>query len=167
MNCILTRQIKIRITIFTFFLSETLYSVLAAKCYWHFCVNKFKTLYKTNKINTILCRLNFNLLSLCLSEKWTNSEYIAGVGGCGIKPKKTVPCRSLHHRSDFIYHVKRDDWQEEWGERQDDGGRVSKRNVKAPVLSPLTSESDINPSQNLESFQMTNSPKSTYQVKSK
>ncbi len=37
----------------------TLYSVLAAKCYWHFSVNKFKTLDKTNKINTILCRINF------------------------------------------------------------------------------------------------------------
>ncbi len=82
----------------------TLYSVLAAKCYWHFSVNKFKTLDKTNKINTILCRLNFYLLAyLCLSsEMWTNSEYIAWAG----QKKKTVPCRPLHHRSDFIYHVK-------------------------------------------------------------
>ncbi len=36
----------------------------------------FKTRDKTN--NTYLC------LS---SEMWTNSEYIAGAGGCGIKPK--------------------------------------------------------------------------------
>ncbi len=34
---------------------------------------------------------------------------------CGIQPK-IVPRRPLHHRSDFIYHVKRDDWQEEWGD---------------------------------------------------
>ncbi len=48
----------------TFFsLSVTLYSVLAAKCYLHFSVNTFKTLDKTNKINTILCRLNFYLLA--------------------------------------------------------------------------------------------------------
>ncbi len=32
-------------------------------------------------------------------------------------------------------------------DRQDDGGRVSKRNVKAPHFSLLTSESDINLSQ--------------------
>ncbi len=49
------------------------------------------------------------------SEMWRNSEYIAGAGVCGKKPQ-TVPCRPLHHRSDFIYQVKRDDWQEEWGE---------------------------------------------------
>ncbi len=46
-----------------FSLSVTLYSVLAAKCYRHFSVNKFKTLDKTNKINIILCRLNFYLLA--------------------------------------------------------------------------------------------------------
>ncbi len=153
---------------------------------------------------------------------WTNSEYIAGAGVCGIKPK-TVPRRPLHHRSDFIYHLKRDDWQEEWGDRQEEWGDtdkksevtqtrrvrwhwqeewgdtdkksevtqtrrvrwqtrrvrshwqeewgdtdkksevtqtrrwriVSKRNVKAPVLSLLTSESDINLSQG------ENSPRST------
>ncbi len=62
-------------------------------------------------------KLLFVCLSLCRSaEMWTSSEYIAGAGGCGIKPKKTVPCRPLHHRSDLIYHVKRDDWQEEWGD---------------------------------------------------
>ncbi len=52
------------------------------------------------------------------SEVWTNGEYIAGAGKCEINPQ-TVPRRPLHHKSDFIYHVKRDDW-EEWGERQDD-----------------------------------------------
>ncbi len=41
--------------------------------------------------------------------------YIAGAGGCGIK-LLIVLCRPLHHRSDLIYHVKRDDWQEEWGD---------------------------------------------------
>ncbi len=60
-------------------------------------------------------KLLFVGLSLCLSaEMWTNSEYITGA--CRIKPKKTVPRRPLHHGSDFIYHVKRDDWQEEWGD---------------------------------------------------
>ncbi len=92
----------------------TLYSVLAAE---HLSVNKFKTLDKTNKINTILCRLNFYLLAYLsfFQQKCEQTEYIAGAGGCGIKPK-VVPCKPLHHRSDFIYHVKRDDWQEEWGD---------------------------------------------------
>ncbi len=94
-----------------------LYSVLAAKCYWHLSVNTFKTLDKTNKINTLLCRLNFYLLAYLafFQQKCEQTEYIAGAGVCGIKPK-TVPRRPLHHRSDFIYHVKKDDWQEEWGE---------------------------------------------------
>jgi len=61
------------------------------------------------------------LAYLCLSaEMWTNSEYIVEAGGCGIKPcgsgTKKNPRRPLHHRSDLIYHVKRDDRQEEWGE---------------------------------------------------
>ncbi len=34
--------------------------------------------------------------------------------GCSIQ--RTVQTTVTHHRSDFIYHVKRDDWQEEWGE---------------------------------------------------
>ncbi len=46
--------------------------------------------------------------------------------------------------------------------RQDDGWRVSKRNVKVPVLNLLTSESDINLSQECQSIlQMRNSPRST------
>ncbi len=143
------------------------------------------------------------------AEMWRNSEYIAGAGECRIKPQ-TVPRRPPHHRSDLIYHIKRDDWQEEWGDtdkkseetqtrrvrrhrqeewgdtdkksevtqtrrvrwhRQEEWGdrqeerhevtqttrcgRVSKRNVKAPVLCLLTSESDVNPSQG------ENSPRST------
>ncbi len=115
----------------------TLYSVLAAE---HLSVNKFKTLDKTNKINTILCRLNFYLLVYLsvLHQKCEQTEYIAGAGVCGIKPK-IVPRRPLHHRSDLIYHVKVTQTRR--------CGRVSKRNVKAPVLSLLTSESDINLSQ--------------------
>ncbi len=57
----------------TFFsLSVTLYSVLAAKLYWHFSVNKFKTLDKTNKINTILCRLKLYVLALGLGDMAQN-----------------------------------------------------------------------------------------------
>ncbi len=48
--------------------------------------------------------------------------------------QRTERMTVAHHRSDFIYHVSRADWQEEWGERQDDDRRVSKPNVKAPVL---------------------------------
>ncbi len=36
---------------------------LGSKMLWTFSVNKFKTLDKTNKINKILCRQNFNLLA--------------------------------------------------------------------------------------------------------
>ncbi len=99
----------------TFFsLSVTLYSVLAAKCYWHFSFNKFKSLDKTNKINKNVVQTKLLFVGLS-SEMWTNGDYIAGAVGCGIQPQ-TVPRRPLHHRSDLIYHVKRDDWQEEWGE---------------------------------------------------
>ncbi len=85
----------------------TLYSVLAAKCYWHFSVNKFKTLDKTNKINTILCRLNFYLLAyLCLSsEMWTNSEYIAWAG----LKKKNSPVQTS--TSQIRFHLSR---KERW-----------------------------------------------------
>ncbi len=57
-------------------------------------------------------------------------------------------------------------------DRQDDGWRVSKQNAKVPVLSLLTSESDINRSQGCPHFcvwiyfsneKLTN----IYQVKSK
>ncbi len=82
-----------------------LYSVLAAKCYLHLSVNKFKTIDKT-------------------------------------KIPEIVPRRPLHHRSDFIYHVKREMTDKKSEVTQTTRcGRVSKRNVKAPVL---TSESDIN-----------------------
>ncbi len=62
----------------------TLYSVLAAKCYWHFSI---KTLDKTNK--KMQTKLLFVSLSLSFSRN-VNSEYIAGAGGCGIKPKKKL-----------------------------------------------------------------------------
>ncbi len=70
-----------------------------------------------NKINTLLCRLNFYLLAYLsfFQQKCEQTEYIVGAGKCGIQPK-IVPRRPLHHRSDLIYHVKRDDWQEKWGE---------------------------------------------------
>ncbi len=122
-----------------------LYSVLAAKCYWHLSVNTFKTLDKTNKINTLLCRLNFYLLAYLsfFQQKCEQTEYIAGAGVCGIKPQ-IVSRRPLHHRSDFIYHVKRDDWQEEWGDTDKTMWKsFETKCIKAPVLM-LTSESDIN-----------------------
>ncbi len=53
------------------------------------------------------------------SEMWRNSEYIVGAGECGIKPQ-TVPRRPQYHRSDLIYHVKRDDWQEDAEEFQNE-----------------------------------------------
>ncbi len=58
----------------------------------------------------MLCRLHFYLLAYLsfFQQKCEQTEYIAGAGGCGIQPK-IVPRKPLHHRSDFIYHVKRDD----------------------------------------------------------
>ncbi len=97
----------------------------------------------TRRINIILCRLNFYLLAYLSSEMWRNSENIAGAGVCGIQ-LKIVPRRPLHHRSDFIYHVKRDDWQEEWGDTDKTMRKSFKTKcIKAPVVSLLTSESDM------------------------
>ncbi len=154
-----------------------LYSVLAANCYWHFSVNKFKTLDKTNKIYTIFVqtKLLFVGLSLCLSaETWTNSEYITGAGACGIKARRSGTkenCPAQTSTSQIRFHLSR---EERWltrrlrWDRQDDGGRVSKRSVKAPVLSLLSSESAINLNQGCphffvcgSTFQMRNSPRST------
>ncbi len=160
---------------FFFSLYVTLYSVWAATCYWQFSINKFKTLDKTNKINKIVqTKLFFVSLSVCLSaEMWTNSEYIAGAGGSGIKPCRTwTKKNSLAQTStsqirfnlscESSWLTRRVRW-----DRRDDGGRVSKRNVKAPVLSLLTSESVINLIQGCPHFcvriylQMRNSPRST------
>ncbi len=59
-------------------LSVTLYSVLAANCYWHFSVNKFKTLDKTNKINNILCRLKVYLLTSVFHQKCEQTVNMSG-----------------------------------------------------------------------------------------
>ncbi len=53
---------------------------------------------------------NKNKFSLVQLEDTTiKTEY-----GCLIQ--RTERTTVAHHRSDFIYHVKRDDWQEEWSE---------------------------------------------------
>ncbi len=48
----------------------TLYSVLAAKCYWHFSVNK----YKTNKINTFFMQTILLFISLTICSSRNMSE---------------------------------------------------------------------------------------------
>ncbi len=66
----------------------------------------------------MLCRLHFYLL-VYLSVFHQKCEQTVNISrervGAEINTQ-TVPRRPLHHRSDFIYHVKRDDWQEEWGD---------------------------------------------------
>ncbi len=44
-----------------------------------------------------------------LEDTTIKTEY-----GCSIQ--RTERTTVAHHRSDFIYHVKRADWQEEWSE---------------------------------------------------
>ncbi len=139
----------------------TLYSVLAAKCHWHFTVNKLKTLDKTNKINKIFCRLNLYLLAYLsvFHQKFEQTVNILQ------EPNKSSNSPAQTSTSQIRFNVSREErWltrRVRW-DRQDDGGTVSKRNVKAPVLSLLTSESDINLSQGFQStLQMRNSPIST------
>ncbi len=144
-----------------FFLSVTLYSVWVKKCHWHFSVNKFKTLDKTNKINTIFCRLNLYLLAY-LSVFHQKCEQTVNILQ-ELNKSSNSPAQTS--TSQIRFNLSRGErWltrRVRW-HRQDDGGRVSKRNVKAPVLSLLTSESDINLSQGCQStLQMRNSPIST------
>ncbi len=76
----------------------TLYSVLAAKCYWDFSVNKFKTLGKTNKINSILCRLHFYLLAyLSLSfVRNVNKQWIYRGSGWVRNKTSNSPAQNLY-----------------------------------------------------------------------
>ncbi len=161
-----TNKNKDYIFVSFFFLSVTLYSVLAANCYWHFSVNKFKIFDKTNKIYTIFVqtKLLFVGLSFCLSaETWTNSEYITGAGECGIKACRSETkehCPAQTSTSQIRLNLSR---EERWltrrlrWDRQDDGGRVSKRNVKAPDLNQGCPRFFVCGS----TFQMRNSMRST------
>ncbi len=149
------------IFLYFFFLSVTLYSVWVKTCHWHFSVNKFKTLDKTNKINTIFCRLNLYLLAY-LSVFHQKCEQTVNILQ-ELNKSSNSPAQTS--TSQIRFNLSRGErWltrRVRW-DRQDDGGRVSKRNVKAPVLSLLTSEFDINLSQGCQStLQMRNSPIST------
>ncbi len=104
----------------------TLYSVLAAKCYWHFSVNKFKTLDKRNKINIILCRLLFVSLSFI-----RNANKLWIYHGSGWVQNKTsnspayitdqisfITWREMTDKKSEVTQTRRVRWhrQEEWGD---------------------------------------------------
>ncbi len=49
--------------------------------------------------------------------------------------QRTEGMTVAHHRSDWLYHVKRVDWQEEWGETDKTMAEEFKKTpVKAPVF---------------------------------
>ncbi len=83
-----------------------LYSVLAAKGYRHLLVNKFKILDKTNKINTILCRLNFYLLAY-LSVFHQKCEETVNISRERNKKTKIVPAQTS--TSQIRFHLSREE----------------------------------------------------------